>query len=554
MNVLAYRRHALEVIYILAEGIAWFIAIAVLATMVERSFTEALADRIEGALSTGFRDPAAAEVVLADLRAVAGSDAGPMLPVVLGAAFGGFLLMRFVPRLDLGVGLSAAVLVAASLLGVNLLLHLAMGDLRIWDASRLVLLLDDPSSQVADGVDLQAFVADPDIHGPHASALALTFMGLTAVWFRFMLAARAPVRLERMARSFTISFIAVFIALFVARAADVEAAGRYAVPQFVLGMLGMAIGNHERAVPAGEAEDRATPWLTSVGGTIGLLLAASGVIALLAALQFGAVLSAAGDVLLVVIEFVAVLVITPIFWIVSGILGFLLGGASFGDNLPDLARDAIRPEDLGLTEDSEGRISVPSWVVDSLKFFAFVAVVYAMYWVGRRILASRTPDVAPVAEVRERRTGGAGVGQLLADLVSFGRKRDPDRWMAGNEAYQLFGRALSVSRERGLTMLPSETPLEFGDAALVHLASPPIADAARLFERVRYGRHEATEEEIRNASRTLSQWDESNPATEEIRARIHGHRPLDEVDTIRVRMALSKRGLNPTDEGVLRGE
>ena len=184
--------------------------------------------------------------------------------------------MRYAPRLHLGPGLTSVVMVAATLLGVNVLLHLAIGDFRVWDASRLVLLLNDPASQVATGVDLEAFVRDPDIEGPHAGALAVTFVGLIAVWFRFMLAARSPVRVDRMARSFTISFIAVLVAVLVARIADVDAAGRWAVPQFVAGLLGLAIGNHERAVPVEDAEARATPWLTSVGGTLGLLAAAAG--------------------------------------------------------------------------------------------------------------------------------------------------------------------------------------------------------------------------------------------------------------------------------------
>ena len=45
-----------------------------------------------------------------------------------------------------------------------------------------------------------------------------------------------------------------------------------------------------------------------------------------------------------------------------------------------------------------------------------------------------------------------------------------------------------------------------------------------------------------------------NPATEEVRERIRGHRPIDEVEGIRMKIALAKKGLNPTDEGILRGE
>ena len=103
-------------------------------------------------------------------------------------------------------------------------------------------------------------------------------------------------------------------------------------------------------------------------------------------------------------------------------------------------------------------------------------------------------------------------------------------------------------------MLPAETPKEFAESVVLHLGAPPVADAVRMFERARFGRHQPSDEELRNASRALAQWDSSNPATEEVRARIRGHRPIDEVEGIRMKIALAKKGLNPTDEGILRGE
>lgn len=559
MNVLSYRRPALETIFLLAEGLAWFMVISVLATLVERSFLETLADRIAINIRPGALDDlGGAERVVRDLRAEAGTDAGPSPLVIWAAAAGGFLLMRYAPRLDLGRGLTSAVMVAATILGVNVLLHLAIGDLRIWDASKIVGLLNDPTSQTATGVDVEAFVADPEIGGPHAGALALTFVGIIAVWFRFMLAARSPVRLERMGKSFTASFVAVFVALFVARVGDVDSAGQWAVPQFVLGMLGLAVGNHERAVPSGEADERVTPWLTSVAGTLGLLAAAAGVIGLLAYLGFGSVLSAVGGLLLVVLEFAVILIVTPIYWIVStamsgvvSLLAFLFGGRG---ELPEILSEPLTPADVGLDEDEDAPFTIPAWLVDSLKFFAVVGTVWVMYWVGQRLLGARKPEPEAVVEQRTSRTGGAGIGALLSDLMSFRRKADADRWLNRNEVYRLFRQARGVSEERGLAMLPSETPSEFAESALLHLGSPPVADAARMFERARFGRHQPTGEELQNASRALTQWDQSNPATEELRERIRGHRPIDDEEQIRMRLGMAKKGLNPTDESILRGE
>jgi hypothetical protein len=323
-------------------------------------------------------------------------------------------------------------------------------------------------------------------------------------------------------------------------------------------MLGLAIGNYERAVPAGDAEDRTTPWLTSVGGTLGLLAGAAGVMGLLAYLGFGSVLSTVGDILLAGLEFAVIVIVTPIYWIVStamtgiiSLLTFLFGGPG---SLPDILAEPLTPSDVGLEDESGAPLAVPAWVVNSIKFFAAVGAVYAMYWVGQRILAARQTDAQPVVEQRAKRTGGAGLGSLLADLMTFRRRPDGDRWMNTNEVYRLFARALGVTNERGLSMLPAETPKEFTESVIRHLGAPPVADAVRMFEQARFGRHQPSAEELNRASRALAQWDSSNPATEEIRERIRGHRPIDEVESIRMRIALAKKGLNPTDEGILRGE
>ena len=121
MSLLHYRRTILEAIYIAAEAIAWFIVLAVLATMVERSFYSSLAERIQLGLGVGdFGDTGAAEVVLEQLRVAADhAEAGPSVLVVLAAAAGGFALMRLVPRLDPGPGISSAVLVAATIVAIT---------------------------------------------------------------------------------------------------------------------------------------------------------------------------------------------------------------------------------------------------------------------------------------------------------------------------------------------------------------------------------------------------------------------------------------------------
>lgn len=554
MNVMRYRQALLSGVFIVTEALAWFAVIAVLAAMTERSFVDGLIDRLQMAASARqFTDPAAAELVLAQLREVQGQSAGPAWYIVVATALGGFALMRGVRRLDLGGPLGAIVLIAASLVGVNLLLHLSIGNLQFWDASYLAELLGRPDGQVASRVDLQAYVARGTVEGPFGGVVGLTFVGLFGTWFRFMLVARSPVRIEKVGRSFTASFLVILGSLVVAQVMGVSAAGWVAVPQFMLGMLGLAIANHERAVSVADAEGRATPWMTSVAGTLVLLLASVATIGALAYLQIGSLLSVIGDGLLMVIEFLLILILTPIAWVLERIFSWVMDGRTLPEGLlqmPNLVAPPEVPDEL--QGDSEGVI--PQWARDTMKFFAIVGVFGILYWVGRYLLGRRDSEEEEVQERRQTSTGGAGVGRLLSDLLSFRRRGDPDRWLERHPVYRLFGDAVGASSERGLRMLPSETPGEFGRTAVAYLAATPVAEAAVLFDEARYGRHFPAEDRVRAVAASLATWDRANPPTEEMRERVRGLRPLDDGAEIALRISLAKKGISLEDQATIRGD
>ena len=548
VNVLPFRRAALDAVFIVTEGIAWFLAIAVVTSMLERAFLEDLATSLRLAIGAGeVSSVAAAQEMLAVFEERPGGNAGPPLPVILLTATGGFLLTRAVRRLDLGPGLGSVVLLLSTVLAVNLLLHLAVGSLTIWDAGELIARLEDPAAR-APGA-MEAFVARGDADGLHAGALGFAAAGLAVTWGRFLFAGRTPVNLERMTRSFTASFAVVLGAIFVAQVGDVAVSGLWAIPQFAVGLLGLSIANHERAVPAGEGGRRASPWMTSVGSTLGMLLAAAGVLALLAYLRFGVVLSAAGDVLLVVVEFALYLVITPLYWILERIILLLIGSEGL-DRLPRII-DPLNTEELVNGEDRGAGLPIPDWFGDSVAFLAGVLVVYLLYRVGRGLIGRRPDATEEFEEVRSTTSGGAGIGRLLGDLARLRRRPNREGWFGRHASYRLFGRALRASYDRGLSMLPAETPSEFGGAAITHLAAQPVADAARLFDRARYGRHFPTAEEIRVVDAALDRWEELHPATEELRERVRGVRPLTDFEEFNLRIAMARNRIRVEEQRVI---
>lgn len=554
MNVRRWRRPVLEGTFILTEVIAWYMVIAVLATSVERSFLLEVERRIRTSIVTQDAVNATQANVVADqLHSTAAGEAGPMLVVVLAAAIGGFLLMRVVQQVDFGAALGSVILVAGTIIGVNLLLHLSFGSIRFWDAGGAVSFIVEPDAYLATGVDVSQFIANPDIGRPHGAAIAVTFAGLTLVWFRFLLAGRHNIGLDRMARSFTISFIVVLVTLLVARAAGYTSPARYGVPQFVLGMLGLAIGNHERALPSEEASGRASPWMTSVGGTLGLLILSGVVLGALAYLNVGAVLGVIGSGILAVVRVILVIVITPIYWVMNGIFTWLFNGRSIDEMFPALPGVALddAPRDA---DEAEAIVQVPSFIVNSLKFFAVAGSVYLMYVVGRMLVGRRRPAPGPIEEHRATSTGGAGIGRLLADLVRFRRSPDPDAWMARHGAYQLYERALSDAADRGLRPRAAETPAEFGRAARMHLDGEPFPRIAAFFEQVRFGRHFPTVDDLKDSMRELEEWERAVPATEELRSRVGGARPMDSGTEFDLRVAMAKRQTTQrTDEDILTG-
>jgi len=545
----------LEGTFIVTEAIAWFVVIAVLATSVERSFLSEIEQRIRISITTReVADATHAAVVADQVAAATAASAGPSVFLVLLAAFGGFALMRMVQRVDFGPALGSVILLAGTLVGVNVLIHLYFGSLLFWDTSGIVGFIDNPDQYMASGVNLERFIASPELNRPHGSAIAVTFVGLMLTWFRFMVVARSSIALDRMARSFTASFLVVLFTVFIASAAGFATPGRWAVPQFVVGMLGLAIGNHERAVPSREASERTSPWMTSVGGTLGLLVISAVILGGLAYLNVGAALALVGGVLLKVVEIVLIVLITPIYWVLDRIFTWFFDGRDITEVIPDLPTFAFDEVPDG-EEVDETTVVIPPFIVNSLKFFAVMGTVWVMYLVGRMLVVRRSRTPEEIEEVRSTASSGAGIGRLLADLFRFKREPDHDAWMDRHGAYQLWGRLRKDAEERGLRPREAETPREFGRATQHYLRATPGPELAAMFERARYGRHFPDDAAMWEAARALEAWEREVPATEELRQSVAGARPLDEADELDLKITMARRSTSSrTDEDALLGQ
>lgn len=536
----AWRTDLLDALYVGVESVTWFMLLRVLTTLGERSFLESLAERVRLANAAAeVADRATIERALVAIETARLATHGPSWPLVALAAFGGFLLIRGTTRMGLDGAAGALVLLFSTVLGLNVIAHLAIaGDLRLWDTSSVAGFLTDPNQYFSERLDLKAFLDDPDLSGSSGAALSVTMLGLGLVWSRFAMAGRRAVTVERVARSFGAGFAFALVAMAVAAAGDVGGLAPWAVCQFVGGVLTLAVANHVRATAPSEGPVRPGPWLVAVGGTIGMLVVMAALLGLSVLLNVSVVLEAVGGVALRIVEIVLIVIITPLYWVMDFFLHLLLpkGITNIFDNLGRVGLNLDQLRD----EQDQGKGGLPGWVTNGAKFIAALFIAWVLYRIARLMLSRRSRDEGPVAEVRGDASSSGGLGAFLRDLFPRGRRRGRDGWEARHPAYLLWRRAERDGEERGFARLPGETALEFAGRA-EELMAAPFPGVAGVFDRLRYGRHEPPHAALAALDESLTSWEVATPATPELRERLAGAAPLPPDRDFALRVESAKR-------------
>ena len=546
--MIVWRQRVLDALFVATEAVAWYLMLHVVATGLEQSFLKVIGERLSLSMSSLLpAEISRARDMLVEMERAATQEHGPPFLAVMAIAFGGFALMRVLMRYRFDGALGAVALIAGSVLGLNVLLHLALsGDLRIWDPAGLVTFTSDPEQAFAGQVDLARFLARPELGRTHGMALGMMFFGLVAMWTRFVLAARAPVSFDRALRSFSIGFVVVLGCVLAARFEGQVTLTIFAVPHFVLGVLTLAIANNARSVVPIEGERRTGPWIAAVAGTVAILAGVAVILGVLAFVNAGAALTVlgtiAGNILIVVI----VILTTPLFWVIEGIARWLLPAdlAERLERLRQLQLEALAP--LPQQPNTEPG-AMPLWLQNGLRFLAVVIIAWVVWRIARAIMGRRRSGPPPVDELRGRASSGTGLGGLLRDLFPRRARAQSDDWLGGRPIYRLYGRAVNEGQRRGFRYLPGETPLEFSERATRLMDAPyePIGDA---FDAARYGRHFPSTEDVRVLEADLARWEAATPPTEELRERLAGAQPL----TPEVETALVMRRMRQATEEVRR--
>ena len=521
---------ATQFLFVTTEGLAWFLVIRVFATSLERGTWRELANRIEAGLQSGaYADQLAASNALNIAREASERvQAGPSLLIVLAAGLGAYWLAQWITQAQLGSAGTVVGLIVSALV-LNGLLHLVFaGDLRVWDSGGLARFVDNPQSSFVGELQPELFVQSPDPASVEGISFAVVAMGMFAIWLRFLISGRRALTFDRVLRSFSVGFPFVLVAAFAATLGH-QGVGILALLYFVLGVLTLAVANAARAADRGEQLVRTAPWAASLLITLGLLGGVALAFGLLAFLEVERAIAPLGGAVIALIELALVIVLTPIFWALERLFS-LFGTPDFS-----FVEDALQQnqEFLDANQERTDRepLQFPGWIGNALRLGLLALLAVGGYWIGR-FLFGRAPDDDPddYDELRTPVGSGGGMSGMLRNLVpGFGRRAQPGNWTDRHAVYRLFGRVVGDSDERGFPRRAGETPLEFASIAGRTLDAPEFDSIAEAFDRARYGRHYAGDDEVSALEEALNNWEETHPATAEWRREVAREEAQEEV-------------------------
>jgi hypothetical protein len=519
-----WMRSATQSAFVATEATAWFIVIRLLATVLDRSRLSEMLEQLEHGAG-GPTDDARVVGAIVVLRESADTlSSGPSLLLVVVAAFAAVFVSRTVTQMRLGRSLGAVAGIVGSIVLLNILLHVALaGDFLVWDNSGLAAFFDDPSQPLTGVTEAREFVNDPDPTRVRGASLALIAVAFFMLWARFLYVGRGTVSFDRALRSFTVGFPVVMLAVLFS-AGTSSSASIFALPYFVMAMLTLAVANAARTVDADESFSASTPWMVSALVTMGLLAAVAALFGLIAVLEVERAFTPLGTVILTLVTWVLVIVVTPVFWIVEFVLSIILKNFD-PEVLQNIGQNA-GPLEGAEEEEIEESLRWPSWVFDAFRLLVFSALAFGLYWVGRYLFAriGGEEEEEEYEELRES-VPDSGMGGLLRNLFPGRSRRRVEPWLHRHPIYRLYARVVTAAGDRGFRRRPGETPLEFAKAAAGPLDARLFGEIADEFDRARYGRHFPDADRVDPLDRSLSEWEETHPATLELRARVAREMP-----------------------------
>lgn len=281
-----------------------------------------------------------------------------------------------------------------------------------------------------------------------------------------------------------------------------------ALPFFLSGLLTLALIQLQIAE---ETSSRAVrgPWLQVVLGTVAGLGVISALLGLFPLGLVNRLLAPVGLLVLRIVDLVIYAIALPVSWLVTWLLGLIVGDDVEWRVDPQTATDAAEQvQEQGERSDFVGFLLV------LIKFFFVLLVIaivaYVLYRIFRRL---RRPTTRAGDEVREAIDAEGGLGgdlnALFRGLLNRWRRggsdHEPELPPNARRVRRLYLDLLDDAEGRGIPRPPPATPHEFApDLTQTYQGSAPVRLSDR-FAAARYGRIEPTQEEVAALERDVGE-------------------------------------------------
>ena len=546
-------KYLIDGCYIVTESLVWFMAMRLITTLFARDHLSNLTTEVNSLSKELINDElrlSAIEIFTNQLNTIV---IGPNLFLIIGLATTAFLFKRLLNYLQIQGPFAAILLLIATLLMINIALHIHLTSWNIWDISPVVdglkfgqssLSTESVIRQSAQPLNLSKYLAQQE--------LTSVLMGFSLVWIRFLFAGSGNITTGKVSRSWGLGFIASVLFLFVSGISGIPLV-LYVALQFIFGALTLSLAYQTGVSPNQNNVGNLTPWAYSLAGTILILCLIGAIFSLATVLNLSPIIQTISSVAGSIISQILILIFTPLFWIFQMLLD-LIGPANSQyvsqDQCSELlkaANEATRRGDTILADQlnteyqtclappplNEGSTTstLPAWVGTSVKAFGLFVGSYLLYKLTLFIVGLRRTSANDEDDDAERfisSSEGSTLSDLLNSLLPVRERKSRD-WIDRHEIYKLWDRLEQSGTSRGMPRFVNQTAFEYASEHEKRLETPALT-IALMFDKARYGREYPDPNDVMTAQIKLELWEDEIPATDALREFVHAARQPGDIE------------------------
>ena len=447
-------------LYIALESIVWFLASKMYVTMVGRSSNE-------------------------DMVFVS-------YPIIFITGIVAFSLIKVLRKIEFNSSFSVLLAIFFSLLALALIL--------------VFLIIDVTGVLYQNHQDMGRLLIS------ESPSLIIGSILIVSVWIRHMILARKTLDFSRALRHFTLGFGIILIILFIAKINRITGFEAIVICYFFSGLIMLTIfsAEHGNKLPGGFS----LLSLRTICIFITLLAICfiSVIVTLITLVDWIIILGSLATLLISIIEQILILVLTPLFWILTALAKLVsvdpvvieVSYMHFIDGITEARSDS--PDDTGSN-------FLQDWGFLLLKILFGICIIWGVYCGLRALLR------------KNRELGTEEFESVFTDLSKnshfpvpkiknpFSLHYKNQKSVHINPIFDLYLRSLSLLEQNGFVRSMYETPLSYAMRINQKLQQAVFFEIAEMFDQARYGEQYPTKSELQKLEDDLEKWQKIDSST-----------------------------------------